>query len=712
VANDGCSISRSVLECGSPLPLSHRLLTSCFLFIAVLSSSIAALPDGVTNTQQSADHPLSPQEALRKITVPPGFRVELFAGEPDVLQPIAFDFDDRGRLWVVESFSYPEFKPENQDRVAILSDDNGDGKFDTRKVFLAKGHRLSGITLGFGGVWLCSPPRIIFVPDANADDTPDAAPEVILDGFSTDAAHNMVNGLMWGPDGWIYGRHGILRNSLVGRPGTPDKDRVLLNCSIWRYHPTRKIFEVVAHGTTNPWGLDWDEHGQPFFSNNVIGHMWHLVPGAHYQRMYGEDFNPHFYALMKSASDHLHWAGSDWTRTRGGQGEHNPLGGGHSHCGLMIYQGDNWPDEYRQTLIMANIHGNRLLTDRIHRQGSGYTAKHVGNFLMANDPWFRGTTIAYGPDGGVFVSDWNDLGECHDNDGSYRTSGRIYKITYDPPRDARTGRQLSPLPRAADAPASRRATLPALGKGEGQTSTSGSPLPGGEGQGEGQTGSSVSSIRAQGEGQTGTAFNLAQLPDAELVNLQLHKNDWYVRHARRLLQERHAAGKLDKTARTELQRNFDAIPDVTRKLRALWALRVTGGISHDQLRRLLRHDNEHVRWWAVKLIADEAPEKFKSDFQRVASNEPTPFVRLAVASALQRLKHEDRFPIAEALLQHAEDSADQNIPLMIWYALEPAIAAHPRSGTELLKSCRIPQVRQFIVRRLASAYQVSANVGR
>jgi hypothetical protein len=461
-----------------------------------------------------------------------------------------------------------------------------------------------------------------------------------VDGFGAETVHNMVNGLMWGPDGWLYGRHGILRNSLVGRPGTPDKDRVLLNCSIWRYHPTRKVFEVVAHGTTNPWGLDWDEHGQPFFSNNVIGHMWHLIPGAHYQRMYGEDFNPHFYSLMKAASDHLHWAGSDWTRTRGGQGEHGELGGGHSHCGLMIYQGDNWPDEYRQTLIMANIHGNRLLTDRIHRQGSGYVAKHAGNFFMANDPWFRGISIAYGPDGGVFVSDWNDLGECHDYDGSYRTSGRIYKITYGATRHA--------------------------------------------------------------------AIDLAKFSDAELVKLQLHKNDWFVRHARRLLQERHAAGKLDKSARDELQRILDTKPDVTRKLRALWSLHVTGGVTHDQLSRLLRHDNEHVRWWAVKLIADESAEKFKTDLQRVAREEQTALVRLAVASALQCLKHEDRFPIAEALLQHAEDSADQNIPLMIWYALEPAIETHPRQGSALLDKCRMPQVRQFIARRLASAYQVSA----
>jgi len=363
--------------------------------------------------------------------------------------------------------------------------------------------------------------------------------------------------------------------------------------------------------------------------------------GAHYQRMYGEDFNPHYYALMKAASDHLHWAGSDWTRTRGGKGEHNALGGGHSHCGLMIYQGDNWPDEYRQTLMMANIHGNRLLLDRIHRQGSGYAAKHAGNFFMANDPWFRGVTMAYGPDGGVFVSDWNDLGECHDNDGSYRTSGRIYKITH-------------------------------------------------------------GATRANG-------VDLARLSDAELVKLQLHKNDWFVRHARRLLQERHGARKLDGAVRGELQRIFETNPDVTRKLRAIWALNVVGGINDGLLRKLLLHKSEHIRWWAVKLIADEGPEKFKSDLERVAKSEPTSFVRLGIASALQRFKYEDRFSIAEALLEHAEDSADQNLPLMIWYALEPAIETHPRRGTELLKRCRMPLVRQFIARRLASAYEVARN---
>jgi len=156
--------------------------------------------------------------------------------------------------------------------------------------------------------------------------------------------------------------------------------------------------------------LDWNDVGEAFFINTVIGHLWHLVPGAHYQRMFGEDFNPYLFALMGSCSDHKHFAGNDWTKSRGGQGEHGELGGGHFHAGAMIYQGDNWPDEYRHRIMMANIHGNRLLYDELERTGSGYTGRHGKSFLMANDPWFRSVSVSYGPDGGVFASDWNDLG--------------------------------------------------------------------------------------------------------------------------------------------------------------------------------------------------------------------------------------------------------------------------------------------------------------
>jgi hypothetical protein len=474
----------------------------------------------------------------------------------------------------------------------------------------------------------------------------------------------MVNGLIWGPDGWLYGRHGITASSLVGKPGTPEKDRTFVSCSIWRYHPVKKVFEVVANGTTNPWGLDWDDFGQPFFSNNVIGHLWHLVPGAHYKRMFGEDPNPYTYQLMDQTADHLHWAGGDWTKSRGGEGEHHTLGGGHSHSGAMIYLADKWPAAFRNRIMMANIHGNRLLYDELVRSGSGYVARHGSSFLMANDLWFRAVQIGYGPDGGVFVTDWNDFGECHDYDGSYRTSGRIYKITY---------------------------------------------------------------------GATGAlpAFDLKILSDTELVKMQLHANDWYVRRARRLLQERAATGKLAPGTQAELTAMVRENPDVTRQLRALWALHVTGGLQpgvqlpgadprfqkrpldlsgnrggipvpSPLLLELLDHKDENLRWWAIQLLAEDRfmPPMVLQKFAMMARAEKSAFVRLCLASVLQRLPMHSRLPIAQELVGHAEDVTDAWLPLMIWYGIEAAVPTHRTEALRVASVSKLPMVRQFVARRL------------
>ena len=139
----------------------------------------------------------------------------------------------------------------------------------------------------------------------------------MLDGWNMiDTKHNVFNWLGWGPDGWLYGCNGIQAKAWVGKPGTPKEKRTYINCGVWRYHPTRKVFEAVAHGTTNPWGLDWDEYGEMFITNCVIEHLFHVVPGGHYERMYGQDVNPHVYGLMESCADHMHWAGGDWTSSR------------------------------------------------------------------------------------------------------------------------------------------------------------------------------------------------------------------------------------------------------------------------------------------------------------------------------------------------------------------------------------------------------------
>jgi putative membrane-bound dehydrogenase-like protein len=382
---------------------------------------------------RAQDQPLSPQEAAASTIVPDGFHVTLFAGEPDVVQPIAFTFDRRGRLWVVECHSYPDWSADaaGRDRVLIFEDLDADGRFDRRTVFWDQGSNLSGIELGFGGVWLCSAPNLIFVPDRDGNDVPDGPPETLLDGWALDAQHNVFNGLTWGPDGWLYGCNGILSRSRVGRPGTPDAQRVALDCGVWRYHPTNRSFEAVAWGTTNPWGLAFDAYGQMFITNCVINHVFHVVPGIHMVRMFGQDLNPFTYHLVPGCADHLHWAGGYWDTAIGGK--HNETGGGHAHAGAMIYQADNWPEQYRGRLYLHNIHGRRVNSDRLVRHGAGYVAQHSDDVIQSQDPWQRGLELKYGPDGSVYLSDWNDTGECHDRDSTEKGTGRIFRVAWGTP---------------------------------------------------------------------------------------------------------------------------------------------------------------------------------------------------------------------------------------------------------------------------------------
>ncbi len=188
---------------------------------------------------QYAHSGLSPEDAARAMTVPPGFKVTLFAGEPDVVQPIALAIDDRGRLWVAEAYTYPHRAPEGQgrDRILIFEDKDGDGKFDERKVFADKLNLVSGLEVGFGGVWVGAAPYLLFIPDKDQDDKPDGPPVVLLDGWGMHDTHETLNSFAWGPDGWLYGSHGVFTHSRVGKPGTPDKDREPINAGIWRYHP-------------------------------------------------------------------------------------------------------------------------------------------------------------------------------------------------------------------------------------------------------------------------------------------------------------------------------------------------------------------------------------------------------------------------------------------------------------------------------------------
>ncbi len=562
---------------------------------------------------------LPPAEAVKKMTLPPGFSVQVVAGEPDVVQPVAYTIDDRGRLWVVENTNYPDCPGTPKDKILIFEDTDGDGKADKRTVFYDQLTFATGINIGFGGVWVGAPPNLLFIPDKNGDDVPDGEPEKVLDGWGNEDTHETLNDFIWGPDGWLYGTQGVYTNSNVGKPGAPDAERVPINAGVWRYHPTKKKFEVYAEGASNQWGVDWNDHGQAFFEACVIPHMWQCIQGGRYHRQSGQHFNKFTYDDLQTIADFEYEK--------------------RAYCGAMVYLGGQWPAEFRDTFFFHDIHMNKLRNERMERSGSGYKAVKNLDFLVSEDKWYRGLSPQSGPDGSVFVNDWYDKVPCHQQRMfTDRTNGRLYKIVY--------------------------------------------------------------------QGAKPVTVDLQKSTDDELVKLQLNPNEWYVRHARRILQER---GPNEKV-RSALSMILLDHPDDTRRLRALWALHGTASLSEKLALTALTDQSEYVRAWTIQLVTeDKKPsEALLAEFAKLAATDPSPVVRLYLASAAGRLDLAKRWPLIEALAAHAEDATDHNLPLLLWYAAEPAIAADVVRGAELLGKCQIPKVQEFITRRIAAVASAQA----
>ena len=578
---------------------------------------------------------LSGTEAAKVMTLPKGFKITLAAAEPDIIRPISFTIDARGRLWVVEGHTYPVPAPEGQgrDRILIFEDTDGDGTLDKRKVFAEGLNLVSGIEVGMGGVWLGAAPYLLFIPIDAKNDKPAGPPQKLLDGWGTDDTHEVLNNLRWGPDGWLYGTHGVFTRSNVGKPGATDEQRTKINAGVWRFHPTTHQFEVFAEGSSNPWGIDFNDFGQPFITVCVIPHMYHVIQGARYQRQAGKHFNPYTYDDIKTIADHVHWVGERGPHA--GNFRSASAGGGHAHAGAMVYLGgDTWPKEYRNEIFMNNINGAKLNIDHFERKGSGYLATHKNDFLSMNDSWSQWLNMKYDPSGSVYAIDWYDKNQCHspNPDVHNKTMGRIFKITH--------------------------------------------------------------------ENDKWVKVDLTTASDMELVNYQLNANDWYVRQARMLLQERGPNKKVHKALKEILAKN----PDVTRKLRAMWALHVTKGFTEKELTDLLSDESEYVRSWAIQLLAESktiSPETLKR-FATLAQNDNSALVRLYLTSAMLRLEPAQRWDVMDALVQKTEDKEDHNLPLMVWYAAEPLAAVDMKRFFQMAEKSKFPKFLPYTIQRVAA----------
>jgi putative membrane-bound dehydrogenase-like protein len=557
---------------------------------------------------------LSPAEAQQRFTVPPGFEVRLFAAEPEMANPVAMTWDERGRLWVVELYEYPMGAAAGQtprDRIKILEDTDADGRADRVHVWADGLNLATGLLLGDGGAYVGQAPHLLFLEDTTGDDRANRR-EVLMTGFGLQDRHELLNGFAWGPDGWLYMTHGVFTYSTVRQTGDADDDGVQMNAALARFHPRTRRFEVFADGTSNPWGVDFDRAGNAFVSACVIDHLFHLAPGGIYVRQAGVPTFPYAYQLLPSIVDHRHHMAA--------------------YAGVQVYQGDQYPAEHRGTILIGNIHDNAVHQDRLTPHGSSFTASFLRDFLRANDPWFRPVSVQVGPDGALWIMDWHDKYPCYQNaladpDGVDREHGRIWRVVYvgNQPGKAVASRPQPEMDLTQCTPAELVALLAHSNVWHRRTAQR-----------------LLTERRPEGtRSLLEQRFRQAGPLEPRLAALwTLHATEW-------------------------LEDNLlmEAAADSEPAIRA-WAARLTGersDASTAALNRLmlLAADPDPT----VRLAAATAARQFASGSLTV--NTPP------------RLPAADIGPILDILVRHSADAGDPLLPFLIWMAAEPGVAQNP-----------------------------------
>lgn len=586
---------------------------------------------------------LTADEAVAEMTLKEGYRVNAWASEPMITQPMAFCWDDKGRMWVAENRDYESrsrgFSGSGDSRILILEDTDRDGRADKRKVFAEGIPFPSAIAVGFDGVFVGAPPNLLFIPDRDGDDRADMEDiEVRLTGWGIRDRHETINSFHWGPDGWLYGLEGFATPSKIRKPRQGGKlyrhnepfpedlleaEGVDINGGVWRYHPTKDRFEVVAHGFSNPWGIDYDAKGQLFISACVIPHLFHVIPGGIYHRQGGQHFSPYVYDDIKTIVDHRHRS---------------------AHGGARVYLSDAFPEDQRGRIFMANIHEHAVLSDILEPRGSGFIAHHGDDFLLANNAQWIGFSMEIGPEGDLYVLDWHDADICGE-DVLHKETGRIFRIAPE------------------------------------------------------------KSLALEWPGRYS---DLNELTDLELARLQQSPSVWHARRARVILQNRAHKGTVSKAAVDHLQKMFTEHGNIDFRLRAMWALHITGTLSRERLLEALSDTEEYIRSWSIQLLCENGNpgENVLEKMALLAAKDPSAVVRLYLSAALQRIPLQDRWKIGAGLVSHGKDVDDHNIPKMIWFGMEPAIASDIEKGLTFALESKLPIVAEYVARRAVEADRI------
>ena len=555
--------------------------------------------------------PVPPAEAEKQFETPDDLDIQLVLSEPHIAQPLFMNWDERGRLWVMEYRQYPEIAglkmlsrdvylravydkvpkaPPNhdkgRDRISIHEDTDGDGVYDKHKTFVDGLNLATSFVQGRGGLWVTNPPYLLFYPDKDGDDVPDGDPEVHLEGFGMEDSHSVINSLRFGPDGWLYGAQGSTVSGNIKRPGSKDEPIRTMGQLIWRYHPELHRYEVFAEGGGNTFGVEINEKGEIFSGHNGGDTRgFHYEQGGYSRKGFGKHgplSNPYAFGYFENMKHH---SVPRFT--------HN----------FVIYEENVLPDEYRGRLFgIEPLQGQVVMSD-FQPDQSSFQTRDISRVVKTSDQWFRPVDIKTGPDGCIYVADMYE--QRIDHSSHYagridRTNGRIYRLK---PKD---------LPKAK-------------------------------------------------------SFDYGKLKSSELQAQLNHAGKWHRQTAQRLIADRHD----ERTQGSLLEQTMKA--GGQKALELLWALHAAGGgTDNDVAGTLLGHQDQFVRAWTVRLLCDhyQVEPAIARALADLAAKEPYIEVRKQLASSARRLPARDALPIIRNLLNYDEDSKDLHQPLMLWWAIE------------------------------------------
>ena len=626
--------------------------------------------------QQTA---LSPRQSMDHFKIPDDLQVDLVLSEPIVSQPLFMNFDERGRLWVMQYLQYPEPAglkllskdqywravydkiPEpppqgvkGRDKITIHEDTDGDGVYDKHKTFVDGLNIATSFVQGRGGVWVLNPPYLLFYPDQNGDDIPDGDPEVHLSGFGIEDSHSVINSLRWGPDGWLYAAQGSTVSAAVtvgppvpSPPSSGERARVRGskddNASSAEKTAPPSPLPTTAAAVPEPGRGDKTNTTQkPVFSQGQ--NIWRYHPQTHRYEIFSEGGGNAF-GLEIDAAGRV-FSGHNGGNTRGfhylqgaylqkGFTKHGPLSNPYAfgyfpameHHNVprfthefIIYESSTGPfalpEKYRGKLFGAAAILNHVVISDVIPVGSTFKTKDIGYAIESSDTWFRPVDVKDGPDGGIYVADWYDGQLAH-------------TANYQGGLDRDHGRiyRIRPKMNGANKPSSD-ASQPAGSR----------------------------------------PIDLRKLSSTELVARLDSPDRWHREAARRVLADRRDAA-IAPALRTKLfaVRGQSAIE-------SLWALNLSGGLDEATALKALDHAEPQVRLWTVRLLGDERrlPSDIAARVANLALTEPSIEVRAQFAATAKRLAADQSLPIVRNLMMRDEDVTDPRQPLLIWWALETA----------------------------------------